>query len=127
MHTELPNLLLFARAIAKLSVTTGFGFWLAGMAVIHIGRTYRISGVFFGGEFMGRCIGIVTIGSKRFIQVVVTDTMRPPPRVPNRCFFPGCIREQHDAGEHEFPRIREGNYIDVPANARFVEVEKGAA
>jgi hypothetical protein len=43
MHTELSNLLLFARVIAKLSLTTGFGFWLAGMAAIHFGRKYHIS------------------------------------------------------------------------------------
>lgn len=123
MHSDLY---LFALAIAKLSLTTGFGFWLAGMAVIHIGRTYRISGI-FAGEFMGRCIGIITVGHKRFIQVVITDTMRPAPKVFNKCFYPQCIRDVDHGGDHEFPRIREGNYIDVPADARFVEVQKGAA
>jgi len=86
MHTELANLWLFARAIAKLSITTGFGFGLAGMAIVHIGRTYRITGVFVG-EFMGRCIGIVTVGGQRFIQIVITDTMRPSPKVFDKCFL----------------------------------------
>jgi hypothetical protein len=123
MHTELANLWLFARAIAKLSITTGFGFGLAGMAIVHIGRTYRITGVFVG-EFMGRCIGIVTVGGQRFIQIVITDTMRPSPKVFDKCFYPQCIRKVDHGGDHEFPRIRTGNYIDVPADARFVEVER---
>lgn len=126
MHDELSNLWLFALTIAKISLTTGFGFGIAGLAVIHIGRTYRISGI-FAGEFMGRCIGLITVGGKRFVQVLITDSLRPAPRVFNRCFFPHCIRLLDHPGDHEFPRIREGNYIDVPADARFVECEKGVA
>ena len=34
-HPELSNLWLFARAILKLSITTGFGVWLAGMVAVR--------------------------------------------------------------------------------------------
>lgn len=129
MAAELSTVWLAARAIAKLSITTGFGPWLVICSAVHIGRTYRvaIAGSVYG-EFIGRCIGIGSVGRKRFVQILVTDTLRPSPRVRNRCPFPECLGSAYHGGDHEFPRIRKDTYVDVPEReASFVEIETGAA
>jgi hypothetical protein len=126
-NSELTNIYLFAYALVKLALCTGFAPWLVVMGALHIGRSYRITH-FSAGIFTGRCIGIITIGGERTIQFLIIDTMRPRPRVRNKCPFPHCVNEQDHRGQHEFPSIREGNYIDVPVSqARFLEVPKGAA
>ena len=114
---------IFLLAILKCALVTGIGPGLLLLAAIHIGRTYRVLGV-FPGEFIGRCIAIMSIGGKRFIQILITDALRSPARAPNKCPFPQCIYEADHGGEHGFPRIREGNWIDVPEQeARFIEVQ----
>lgn len=123
--TEVENMWLFAMTIAKVALLTGFAPWLLLGVAIHIGRSYRVEGVFPSG-FVGRCIGVIVVGHQRFVQLLITDTLRPSPKVRNKCPYPQCIREQEHGGDHEYPRIRAGNYIDVPAHAKFVEISKGA-
>jgi len=94
---------------------------------IHIGRCYLVRGI-FPGDFVGRCLGVVRVGGEKSVQMQITDTLRPAPRIPDKCPFPECVQKQDHAGDHEFLRIRVGNYIDVPVrSARFFEVEKEAA
>ena len=54
---------IFLLAILKCALVTGIGPGLLLLAAIHIGRTYRVLGV-FPGEFIGRCIAIMSIGGK---------------------------------------------------------------
>lgn len=120
MHSELLNLWLFAQAIAKVSLTTGFLPWLLAATVVH-GRVYKVSGV-HPGDFVGKLIDIINIGGKRYLQFLVTDTLRPAPRVLNKCTFPRCIRLEEHGGEHEFPRIRPGAFVEIPAvGSRLIE------
>ena len=74
------------------------------------------------------CVAFCCRLFKRFVQLLITETLFPKPRVRNKCPFPHCIREQDHTRDHEFPRIRKDTFIDIPAHeARFVEVEKEVA
>jgi hypothetical protein len=120
LHSELFNLWLFAQAIAKLSITIGFLPWLLAAVIVH-GRVYKVSGV-FPGDFVGKLIDIINVGGTRYLQFLVTDTLRPAPRVFNKCPFPQCIRQEEHGGEHEFPRIRAGAYVEIRADqSRLIE------
>lgn len=59
-----------------------------------------------------RFVGRVTQLTKHRAELLVLDP-GPPPRVTNKCPYPECIRSEHGAGDHEFPRIREGALIGV--------------
>ena len=97
------------------------------MTHLTIGRNYRVEGV-FPGAFVGRCVDILTVGHERSVQLLIVDTLRPRPRVRDKCAFPECVRYDGHDGNHEFPRIRKGNFIDLPIyGVRFVELPKAAA
>ncbi len=122
MHSDV---VLFAEAILKEAAVTGFALWLFAMAVVHVGTRYRISGPRTHGEFIGKCVDIVRVGERRALQFLITNTLRPSPRVANKCPFPHCIAKQYHGGEHEFPRIREGVLVELtPREAKFVAVDE---
>ena len=118
MNSELLNLWLFARAIAKVAAITGFGpfvlcAWLRSMGAkfwcpIAIGKRYRVEG-YHTGDFVGEVERV----NRDSAFVRVTDPMRPTPRVKNRCCFPECIRDDFHFGDHEFVRVREGVMLEV--------------
>jgi hypothetical protein len=118
MNSELLNLWLFARAIAKTACMTGIGpfflcAWLRSMGAkfycpIAIGNLYRVVG-YHTGDFVGEVERV----NRDIAFVRVTDPMRPTPRVKNRCAFPECIREDFHFGDHEFVRVREGVLLEV--------------
>jgi hypothetical protein len=118
MHSELLNLWLFARAIAKTACMTGIGpfflcAWLRSMGAkfycpITIGNLYRVEG-YHTGDFVGEVERV----NRDIALIRVTNPMRPTPRVKNRCAFPECIRDDFHFGDHEFVRVREGVLLEV--------------
>jgi len=76
---------------------------------LKIRSSYRIEGYALG-DFIGELVRI----DLDLAQVRVTDTLRPAPRVRNRCPFPECIRGDFHEGGHEFPAIREQALVWVP-------------
>jgi len=87
-----------------------------------IGHTYIVRG-YHTGDFLARCEAISRVCGTRAV-VTVLDTMRPRPRISDRCAFPDCVREDWHGGDHEFARIRIGASltIEVP-HAWYVPAE----
>ncbi len=112
------DLQLFAAAIAKVALLTGFGpfvlfAWIRSMGAkffcpITTGNLYRVEG-YHTGDFVGEVERV----NRDSAFVRVTDPMRPAPRVLNRCSFPECVRDDFHGGDHEFVRVREGAVIEV--------------
>jgi hypothetical protein len=79
---------------------------------------------YYTGDFLGRCLAI----DNDVASFVIEDTLRPEPKIRNRCSFPQCVREDYHAGEHEFARMRVGATIEVHwRNARFEPAPRRAA
>lgn len=62
------------------------------------------------GDFIGEILKI----NQGLAQVRVVDTLRPAPRVLERCCYPQCILSDFHLGEHEFASIRLGAVLDIP-------------
>jgi len=125
--TDLPNLALFAKAIAKVLVGTGIGpgiliAFIAGsvrrMAPVLKGRTYRVVG-YYTGDFIGECVGV----DRTVARFVVIDPLRRIPKVRTRCPFPECVGKEFHDGDHEFadPCRKEAVLEVVWRNASFNE------
>jgi hypothetical protein len=85
---------------------------------LKVRTVYRISGYALG-DFMGELLSV----DLDLARVLVTDTLRPRPKVLHRCSFPNCIREDFHGGGHEFAAVREDAIVFVPWRcAKWVEV-----
>lgn len=133
MHSELLNLSLFAQAIAKVALlnlpvlvllpwmkTFGVKFFCP----VAIGKEYKVSG-YHTGTFIGRC----DQADRDIAKFTVLDSLRPIPKVRNRCPFPGCVLKDFHAGnDHELLRVRVGGQVEVFwRQAKFEDLEKEAA
>lgn len=133
--SELANLWLFLLAMGKASLLCGFA---PGVLLAHfgprvakyfcpltLGKVYRVEG-YYTGDFIGEVESV----DREFAKVRVLDPLRPVPRVPNRCSFPQCVREDFHSGDHEFVRVREGVLIEVAWHAAkwtlAIRVETGS-
>ena len=83
-------------------------------------KLYRVRG-YHTGDFIGECLST----NRHTAIFEITDTLRPAPRIPRpKCSFPGCVRSDFHAGEHELVRMRVGGRIEIYwRNAEFVAVE----
>jgi hypothetical protein len=89
----------------------------------RVGSIYRVVG-YHTGDFVGSCVAI----TRTTVVLRITDTLRPGPRVLNRCAFPQCVREDLHPGDHEYARVRRGAEITIPLGlARLVDQERQAA
>lgn len=96
------------------------------------GRTYRVYG-YHTGDFIGRCVDV----DNEIARFEVTDTLRPAPKVKEKCAYPSCVRGVEHGGDHEFPRVRLGGLVDVwwrsagfeliPANDKVISFPVPAA
>ena len=83
------------------------------------GQSWLVKG-YHTGEFVGRCVSI----DHSVAVFVITDTLRPLPKVRERCPYPGCVRKDFHEGDHELARVRMGGEIEVFwRNAKFVPCE----
>jgi hypothetical protein len=84
-----------------------------------IGRAWWIRG-YQTGDFVGRLDWI----GKNTAFVTVLDTLRPLPRIEDRCPFPGCVRGDFHGGDHELATIRVGALVEISwAFAKWVPAE----
>lgn len=86
-----------------------FGQRIRFWCPLALGKIYRVVG-YHTGEFIGEVESV----DRTWARVRIVDTLRPAPRVKNRCSFPQCVRQDFHDGEHEFSRIREGAVLEVP-------------
>lgn len=87
------------------------------------GKLYHVRG-YHTGDFIGECLK-----TDRHVAIFeITDTLRPAPRIPKpKCSFPGCIRSDFHAGDHELVRMRVGGLIEIFwRNAEFTPVSDQA-
>lgn len=140
VRSELSNLYYFFFAILKAGLITGFWFGLGAVVWadrsdmlrqrtrrsaggLKIRKVYRVEGYSLG-DFIGELLAI----DLDLARVRVVDSLRPAPRVKNRCCFPKCIREDFHEGDHEFPTIRADATVQVPWKlANWVPVEERPA
>lgn len=120
--------LLFAAAIAKCALMTGLGpgilLAMFGPRFAKFHRPVKLHTPFLiKGHYLGDFIGEVESVERDVAHVRVTDTLRPAPRVRNRCVFPQCIREDFHHGDHEFPRICWGELVAIDWHtAKFLPI-----
>ena len=70
-------------------------------------KLYRVRGYHIG-DFIGECLST----NRHTAIFEITDTLRPAPRIPKpKCSFPGCVRSDFHAGDHELVRMRVGIYV----------------
>jgi hypothetical protein len=123
---------LFAAAIAKCALITGLGpgilLAVFGPRFAKFRRPVTLNKPFLiKGHYLGDFIGTVEAVERDVAHVRVTDTLRPAPRVRNRCAFPQCIRQDFHYGDHEFPRICWGELVAIDWHtAKFVPIEKSS-
>jgi hypothetical protein len=88
-----------------------------------VGRAWLVRG-YHTGDFVGRCESI----GRDIAVFLVLDTMRPAPRIADRCCFPGCVLQDCHPSDHELARIRIGARVEVFwRNAQYVAAEDLAA
>lgn len=90
------------------------------------GDSYIVRG-YHTGDFAGELVRFSNPKRKfaHFAYFRVIDTMRPAPKVRNRCPYPECVRAQEHDGDHEFNSIREGALVEIPLElAAFQPFEK---
>jgi hypothetical protein len=90
------------------------------LAVPTRGRTWLVLG-YHTGNFIGRCEAI----GPRLATFTVIDTLRPLPRIADRCPFPGCVRGDFHDNDHELAPVRLGATIEIFwQNARYAPAEQ---
>ena len=77
-------------------------------APVSVGEVYRVIG-YHTGEFVGECEQV----DREVARFRVLDTLRPSPKVAQRCSFPACVLRDFHGGEHELTTVRVGAAIDV--------------
>jgi hypothetical protein len=92
-------------------------FW----APVEVGHAYRVFG--YHTEFIGDCEAV----DRDVARFRVIDTLRPNPKVGNKCPFPGCVAREFHGGNHELTSVRTGAAINVVWKlAKFAPVERAA-
>lgn len=86
-------------------------FW----APVLVGEAYRVAG-YHTGEFIGECERV----DRDIARFRVIDTLRPSPKVAQKCPFPACVLREFHASDHELASLRVGAAIDV--SWRFIKV-----
>jgi hypothetical protein len=84
-----------------------------------VGRAWLVTG-YHTGDFIGRCESLHR--ERAFFTIL--DTLRPAPRIHERCPFPGCVGKDFHGGDHELTSMRVGATIELLwRHARYVPVE----
>lgn len=118
------DLSLLALALAKVGWLCGFApgilaaLFYDRFAAPRVGKLYRIEGHYLG-SFEAEVLGV----DRECAKLEITDPLRRPARIENRCAYPFCVKTDFHSGEHELTRFREGGVIEIFwRSAKFVEI-----